>query len=176
MNIKELKIKDRIKFYWKNNIYEGIITNTYNNGSWYLIREIDNVFHDWVYKDNIISKLEPLKIQYKEIPINQDSKFKKESAFKIDYCSTCKNPITFDEGKTAYVICDKCNNKPAPKTFKFDIKYVNFVEFNQPPIEAGVFPTIEFKIKGSTIKYYESNAELHTMDGETLTVEIKEKQ
>lgn len=113
--------------------------------------------------------------------------FQREIALKIDYCDTCKNPITFDEGKTVHIVCDKCKNKEnsplyckksdlsASKSFKFDI--IPYACSHNYDVNT-VFTTI----KGKAIKdknWAEFNNLLAPHDivvGKTYTIEIKEKE
>lgn len=71
---------------------------------------------------------------------------------------------------------NKKKEKSAPKSFKFDISYINRVEFDQSPYRPGEFPSCFFKINGCNIKYYPDNPDIMDMNGKTYTIEIKEKE
>jgi hypothetical protein len=101
------------------------------------------------------------------------------------YCCQCKEYVSSTSGmpisQYSVMPCQKCidkykEGKNKSKSFKFDINYVNKIEFNNSPIRPGYFSEAFFRIDGYSIKYYESNIDLNKINGKTLTVEIKEKE
>jgi hypothetical protein len=71
----------------------------------------------------------------------------------------------------------KSNNKSEPKSFKFDISFVNRVEFNQSPYRPSEFPECFFKIEGHKITYHPDNPKNfpEAFGGKEYTIEIREK-
>lgn len=181
MNIKDLKIGDKVKvkkhgnrFRWDEYMIVEYIGDSYITATKIPDKFVYSSFD--VEKKYIISKLEPLsqEIKYKEIPIEKEP----------EYYKKCKeNPKPTNESKVSYIPPD--NNLPpppypgkksAPKSFKFDISFVNRVEFNQLPYCPGIWPECFFSIEGRKITYHPNNPDINLFNGEEYTIEIKEKE
>lgn len=184
MKINDLKIGDRIKYYWMGGqVVEGIVKCILSNPTWkekyFNVTPIGTREINSFWESGIISKLEFIPSQYKEIPIEKekqnDKKIKLEDLTEKQFNSLKESGFLFEfypESDGVYK-----NNKDNPqKTYKFDIEYFNFVEWNQDPIRPGYCPSAYFKIGGAKINYYENQSlDFQKLYGKKLTIEIKEK-
>jgi len=65
--------------------------------------------------------------------------------------------------------------KSTPKSYKFDIEYVNSIEWHQDPITPFSVPNAYFKINGMKITNHNYDS-IFEVNGKKLTIEIKEKE
>jgi len=149
MKIEELKVGDRVKYKIDIMPFIGDIIELTSNK---FKITVNNGYQEprWIRREQIISKLDT---QYKEIPIEKETT--EELIEEIE---------------------NLLKEKSMSKSFKFDISYVNRVEFNQSPYRPGEFASSFFKIDGCQIKYYPNNPDMIDMNGKTYTIEIKETE
>lgn len=190
MKINNLKIGDKIKFFWSVNktIYEGKIT----------IIEKDHVQVTssapvWIKKEDIISKLELVPDSYPgshywaETPIEKEESLKPEfkSPEKVYKCKIChvlnlslnEPGLTCKECKEEYTY--KCTDelvkeKSAPKSFKFEIDNLKEFSYGSERVRHGYFSEAYLKIVSNNIKV--TNDSLEIKGNKSYTVEIKEKE
>lgn len=100
MRVNDLKVGDRVKFYWKNGDYKsytGKIEQLKLN--WFYITALDSSLCDWVYKDNIVSKLEKQydycpfgdSYWYKDVEIPIEKEKSEYSGYYEFHCPQCGN-------------------------------------------------------------------------------------
>jgi len=192
MNINDLKAGDRVKYNCDINPFIGNILELTDKKCKVTVNN-EYLEPRWIRKEQIISKLEPLPLQYREIPMNKEEESYWIPVNKITkhvysipvttyHCPKCDKQLWGSPGISGKQYdtepCQECKDKgkSAPKSFKFDISFVNRVEFNQEPYIPHQFPSCYFKIEGFDIKYHPNNPDIWKMNGKTYTIEIKEKQ
>lgn len=187
MKIEELKVGDRIKYYYPEfmihdkTIGEGVIE--------YICEHNVVINGAAINKSAIISKLEALTPQYKEIKIEQNSL----SNLHPYVCPVCDKSY----GITGVIIpqqkeiCKECldeimkkfkfddpdydSGKPVKKSYKFDLEFVREIELIQDPLRPGCCPNASFRIEGVRIINY-PNKILEKLNGKAVTIEITEKE
>jgi len=194
MNINDLKVGDRVKY----DFGENTILDVCSQG--------DGIIQKFVAPDRVkisgipfdfnlkwlTSKLELVPKVYKEIPIEKDTFFwaKIERVQHYEYttpvttyhCPVCDKQLWGTCGMPIKQIanepCEECKKKSTPKSFKFDISYVNRLEFNQEPFTPDSIGSCYFKIDGVKISYHSDNPKdfPEIFDGKEFTIEIKEKK
>lgn len=205
ISLDDLKIGDRVKYkdkiaYCGTTTFEevereGHIYGIYDN--FYRISDNYNRFNNkelFVKKERIVSKLECLPPQYKEIPIEKETHFWTKRVYHCEYATTptykeCKEKQRSDELFKKMEECDKSftkaardiNNfidknkeKPAPKSFKFDIWPVKL---------EGTMNKYTQKFNYSMSGHDEYRKDFYDLPcpdwiewGKTYTIEIKEKE
>lgn len=66
------------------------------------------------------------------------------------------------------------NSNENQTTIKFDIEFVNKIEFHQDLLRIGYFPSASFRIDGTRILNCQTK-ELEKLNGKIVSIEIKEK-
>jgi len=152
MNVNELKIRDRIKYkipcaaHMIEPPVEGTATIMALDDEYVTVNYMNHKF----YKKYITHKLEP------------------------QICNKCQNryhPIKYKE----IPIEKEKEKEEKSKSFKFDMEFVNRLEFNQNPIKPDYFPEAFFRIDGARIINYPSK-DLESLNGKMVTIEIKVKE
>lgn len=74
--------------------------------------------------------------------------------------------------------CEIIQEKNVPKSFKFDVSFVNRIEFNQKHTFLRHYPFAFFTIEGGQIDFHPDNPKnfLERLNGKKYTIEIKEKE
>ena len=175
MKIEELKVGDRIKYKHSTlfNLiyYEGVVGFFTRNG----VDIIDNggKLH-YIKNKNIISKLEPLSPQYKEIPIEKENVVDMICCLERDKLE--KTMKTCEEAfkKSGWDTSNLIKENPAPKSFKAEIYNLNSFSHYSNLTKAGYFPESHVKLNGETVRITDDS--LKVKAGKSYTIEIKEKE
>ena len=178
MNINNLKVGDRVKFNWNHNnylSYIGLIKECKLN--WVYVETLDSVLCDWVYKDNIISKLEPLEIQYKEIPIEKEPNYPSQYLCPKCHCSHGVQLNKYSSWPVESKYCDKCQEDFTTKSYKFDIKITEFSQEIKRYGEKSANRISGYSLNdGNCIRFENLPAPEWIDFNREYTIEIKEKQ